>query len=125
MAQGMATIEVIDRENLQENCRIVGTHLLEGLKRLEKKHIPIGEVRGMGLMIGVEIVKSRESREPAPAATVEIMELAKERGLLIGKGGLSGNVLRIKPPMCFTRDNADFLINVLDECFTHLKNEPV
>ena len=121
MAQGMATIEVIDRENLQENCRIVGTHLIEGLKRLEKKHIPIGEVRGMGLMTGIEIVKSRESREPAPAATVEIMELAKERGLLIGKGGLFGNVLRIKPPMCFTRDNADFLINVLDECFTHLE----
>jgi len=121
MAQGMATLEVIEQENLQENCRITGEYLLEGLKRLQGKHPLIGEVRGMGLMLGAELVKSQESREPAIAETAEIMEQTKERGLLIGKGGLFGNVLRIKPPMCFTKENADFLVKVLDESLTALR----
>ncbi|HRS00317.1 MAG TPA: aminotransferase class III-fold pyridoxal phosphate-dependent enzyme, partial [Candidatus Sumerlaeia bacterium] len=121
MAQGMATLEVIEQENLQENCRITGEYLLEELKRLQGKHPLIGEVRGMGLMLGAELVKSQESREPAIAETAEIMEQTKERGLLIGKGGLFGNVLRIKPPMCFTKENADFLVKVLDESLTALR----
>ena len=75
----------------------------------------------MGLMLGAELVKSQESREPAIAETAEIMEQTKERGLLIGKGGLFGNVLRIKPPMCFTKENADFLVKVLDESLTALR----
>jgi alanine-glyoxylate transaminase/(R)-3-amino-2-methylpropionate-pyruvate transaminase len=80
----------------------------------------IGEVRGMGLMLGIELVESRESRSPAPAATAELLELAKDRGLLIGKGGLYGNVLRIKPPMCITENDADFLLEVLDDCLKTL-----
>jgi alanine-glyoxylate transaminase/(R)-3-amino-2-methylpropionate-pyruvate transaminase len=66
-------------------------------------------------MLGVELVRDRESKEPADKETADVLELAKDRGLLLGKSGLYGNVLRIKPPMCLTRDDADFLVECLDE----------
>ena len=69
----------------------------------------------MGLMLGVELVRDRESKEPATSETADVLELCKERGLLLGKGGLAGNVLRIKPPMCLSMDDADFLVDCLDE----------
>ena len=72
----------------------------------------------MGLMLGVELVRDRQSKEPATGETADLVELCKERGLLIGKGGLAGNTLRIKPPMCLTRDDADFLVDCLDEVLT-------
>ncbi|MEE9212339.1 MAG: aminotransferase class III-fold pyridoxal phosphate-dependent enzyme, partial [Phycisphaeraceae bacterium] len=75
----------------------------------------IGEVRGMGLMLGVELVRNRQSKQPATAQTADLVEQCKDRGLLLGKGGLSGNVLRIKPPMCVTKDDADFIADCLDE----------
>jgi alanine-glyoxylate transaminase/(R)-3-amino-2-methylpropionate-pyruvate transaminase len=120
MAQGIATLEEIDEQGLQENCARIGAKLMEGFRRLQRQHEVIGEVRGMGLMLGIELVESRESRSPAPAAAAEVLELAKERALLIGKGGLYGNVLRIKPPMCITERDADFLLEVLDDCFKAL-----
>jgi alanine-glyoxylate transaminase / (R)-3-amino-2-methylpropionate-pyruvate transaminase len=115
MTQGLATLEVIDSENIQQNALRVGNHLRERLLELQERHALIGEVRGMGLMLGVELVRDRQTKEPATAETVRVLELCKERGLLIGKGGLYGNVLRIKPPMCLTRDDADFLADCLDE----------
>jgi alanine-glyoxylate transaminase/(R)-3-amino-2-methylpropionate-pyruvate transaminase len=66
-------------------------------------------------MLGVELVRDRESKEPATAEAVQVLELAKDRGLLLGKSGLFGNVLRIKPPMCLTKDDADFIADCLDE----------
>jgi len=69
-------------------------------------------------MLGVELVRDRTTKDPASAETVDVLELAKERGLLIGKGGLFGNVLRIKPPMCVTKDDADFLVETIDEVLT-------
>ena len=66
-------------------------------------------------MLGVELVRDRKTKEPANTETADVMELCKERGLLIGKGGLFGNTLRIKPPMCLTNDDADFLVDCLDE----------
>ncbi|MBU0518505.1 aspartate aminotransferase family protein [bacterium] len=120
MAQGIATLEEIDEQGLQENCARIGTRLMEGLERLQSQYPLIGEVRGMGLMIGVELVTSRENREPASAAAAEVLELAKDAGLLIGKGGLYGNVLRIKPPMCITENDADFILEALDGCFKQL-----
>jgi 4-aminobutyrate aminotransferase-like enzyme len=122
-AQGIATLEVIEKEGLQENSRVVGEHLMEGLRKLDRKYSLIGEVRGMGLMVGVELVKTPEGREPASEATADVFEMAKDLGVLIGKGGLFGNVLRIKPPMCFTKDNADFLVEVLDECLKNVSNK--
>lgn len=117
MAQGLATLRVIDEEKIQNNALTIGTHLKNRLLELQQKHAIIGEVRGMGLMIGVELVTDRKTKEPAKAQAVEVLELAKERGLLIGKGGLYGNVLRIKPPMCLTKDDADFMADCLDEVF--------
>lgn len=118
MTQGLATLEIIDRDNIQQNAREVGGHLKARLEELQERHELIGEVRGLGLMLGVELVRDRQSKEPADTETAEVMELAKQRGLLIGKGGLQGNTLRIKPPMCLTKDDADFLADCLDECLT-------
>jgi alanine-glyoxylate transaminase/(R)-3-amino-2-methylpropionate-pyruvate transaminase len=115
MTQGMATLEIIDRDQLQENARLVGGHLQDRLAELAQRHAIIGEVRGMGLMLGVELVKDRATKEPAGEITLAVLELARERGLLLGRGGLYGNVLRIKPPLCITRDDADFVADCLDE----------
>lgn len=115
VTQGLATLEVIDNENLQENARVVGAHLRERLLELQERHALIGEVRGMGLMIGVELVRDRRTKEPASKDAVSVLELAKERGLLLGKGGLDGNTLRIKPPLCITKADADFIADCLDD----------
>ena len=72
----------------------------------------------MGLMIGVEAVKNRKTKEPDRETIAEVLEQCRERSLLIGKGGLFGNVLRIKPPMCITEADVDFMLAVLDESFT-------
>ena len=84
------------------------------------KHALIGDVRGMGLMLGVELVRDRKTKEPANTETAEIVEQARTRGLLIGKGGFYGNVLRIKPPMCITLEDADYIIGCLDEIIGEL-----
>ena len=118
MTQGLATLEVIDSEGIQQNALAVGGHLKDRLLELQERQPLIGEVRGMGLMLGVELVRDRQTKEPATAETADLVELCKERGLLIGKGGLAGNTLRIKPPMCLTRDDADFLVDCLDEVLT-------
>ena len=114
-AIGRAVLRVIDREGLQQNSLEVGAHLKAGLEKLAAKHSLIGEVRGMGLLLGVELVKDRRTKEPAKEECAAVFEQAREQGLLIGKGGLWGNTLRITPPMCITREDADFLVAVLDD----------
>jgi alanine-glyoxylate transaminase/(R)-3-amino-2-methylpropionate-pyruvate transaminase len=113
--QGKATLEIIERENLQARCGVLGGRLLAGLRGLQAKHNLIGEVRGKGLMIGVDLVKDRGTKEPASEACARVFETAKDLGLLIGKGGLKGNVLRIKPPMCWSEADVDFALEVLDQ----------
>ncbi|HTH46537.1 MAG TPA: aminotransferase class III-fold pyridoxal phosphate-dependent enzyme [Candidatus Limnocylindria bacterium] len=114
-AQGKAVLEVIEREGLQANSLRVGNHLKAGFNKLAGKHSLIGEVRGLGLMLGVEMVKDRTTKVPAKEECAAVFEKCRELGLLIGKGGLHGNTLRIKPPMCLTLADADFLLAVLDE----------
>jgi alanine-glyoxylate transaminase / (R)-3-amino-2-methylpropionate-pyruvate transaminase len=115
MTQGLATLEVIDSEGIQANALKVGGHLKARLLNLQERQPLIGEVRGMGLMLGVELVRDRVTKEPASTETAEVLELCRTRGLLVGKGGINGNVLRIKPPMCLTVDDADFLVDCLEE----------
>lgn len=119
-AIGQAVLEVIEREGLQENSLKVGGHLKAGLQALQKKHSLIGDVRGLGLMLGVELVKDPKTKEPAKAECVAVFERARALGLLIGKGGFHGNVLRIKPPMCITTADADFLLAVLDQALSEV-----
>ena len=119
-AQGMAVLEIIEREKLQENALKIGSQLLAGLNRLKEKHNLIGDVRGKGLMLGVELVKDRKTKEPAKAESAQVMESAKDMGLLLGKGGLHGQTVRFSPPMCVTRADADFLLEVLDRAFSQL-----
>lgn len=119
-AGGKAVLEVIERENLQQNCLEVGNYLIAGLNGLKSRHEVVGDVRGKGLMLGVELVKDRKTKEPAKKTTASVFERAKELGLLVGKGGLNSNVIRIKPPMCITRDDAQFIISVLDTALSEL-----
>ena len=113
-AAGLAVLDVIDTDGLQENSRVVGGRLKTGLERLMRSHALIGDVRGMGLMLGVELVRDRATKEPAKNETLDVLEAAREAGVLIGKGGLDGNVLRIKPPMCITKADVDFALDVFD-----------
>ena len=121
MAAGLAVLDVIDEDGLQENSRVIGARLKRGLEQLQSRHAIVGDVRGMGLMLGVELVRDRATREPAKAETLEVLEACREMGVLIGKGGLEGNVIRIKPPMCINADDADFTLEVLDRAFTRVK----
>jgi alanine-glyoxylate transaminase/(R)-3-amino-2-methylpropionate-pyruvate transaminase len=119
-AQGKAVLEVIDNEKLQENSLRVGNHLLTGLNELKQKHNLIGDVRGKGLMLGIELVKDRRTKEPAREECAQILETAKELGLLLGKGGLWGQTVRFSPPMCLNQQDADFLLEVLDQALQRL-----
>lgn len=119
-AQGRAVLQVIDREKLQLNSLNAGAYLRLGLEKLAEKHALIGEVRGLGLMLGVELVKDRAAKTPAKEECAQVFETCKDLGLLIGKGGLFGNTLRIKPPMCINRVDADFLLAVLDEALRRI-----
>ena len=118
MAQCDATLDIILSENIQDHALQIGNYLMDGLRDLQSRHKSIGDVRGKGLMIGVELVEDQTTKAPASAMCADVFEKAKDLGLLIGKGGLYGNVLRIKPPMCITRDDVDFMIRVLDIAFT-------
>lgn len=115
MAAGLAVLEVIEEEGLQRNASTVGGRLKTGLRELATRLPLIGDVRGMGLMLGVELVKDRGTKEPAKEAAMAVMERLREQGILVGKGGLYGNVLRIKPPMCLTKTDADFMVDCMDE----------
>ncbi len=113
-AIGMAVLDVIESEGLQENARRVGEHLLHGLRRIKDSHPLVGDVRGLGLYIGVELVESRETREPATQKASRVKERLREHGILLSTDGPDDNVLKIKPPMVFTIPDAERLISTLD-----------
>ena len=111
-----AVIDFIEQQNLLTNCTETGGYLRGRLEELKDKHEVIGDVRGMGLMQALELVEDRQSKAPATAATATLMEAARENRLLIGKGGMFGNVLRITPPMNVGRADVDQFIELLDRC---------
>jgi alanine-glyoxylate transaminase / (R)-3-amino-2-methylpropionate-pyruvate transaminase len=119
-AIGKAVLEVIEKENLQANALKLGNYILAGLNKLKEKHKVIGDVRGKGLLLGIEMVKDRATKVPASAECQQVLENARELGLLIGKGGLWGQTIRFAPPMCLTQADADFVLEVLDESFSTL-----
>lgn len=114
-AAGLAVLEVIERERLVENAAAVGEYVLQSLKRLQSRHGIIGDVRGRGLFFGIDLVTSRESRTPATAETKRIVNRMRERGILMGHIGEHGNVLKLRPPLPFSKDNADLLTSTLDD----------
>jgi 4-aminobutyrate aminotransferase len=120
-AASLATLEVMEEEATPQHIAEVGDYLRAGLEKLQDKYPLIGDVRGMGLMQGVEMVKDRQTKEPAPEAVVAVFEQTRARGLLIGKGGMYNNVLRIAPPLIATKEHVDEALNILDHAFAQVQ----
>lgn len=119
-AVGNAVLDVIESESLQDNARAVGDHLLAGLSTLAERHAVIGDVRGLGLYIGVELVKDRHTKEPDAELAADVVNAVKARGILLSTDGPLHNVLKIKPPLVFTVNHADQLVETLDRVFQQL-----
>ena len=111
-AQGLATLEVLLEEDMQGNAKRLGAILIDGLQDLQKKFSCIGDVRGRGLMVGIELVED-EDKTPATQLTEDVFELCREMGLIIGKGGYESNVIRIKHPLCVNETDIAFMLEVL------------
>ncbi|CAH0546461.1 unnamed protein product [Brassicogethes aeneus] len=119
---GITVLDIIEDENLQQNSKTVGTHLLLELEKLKTEFPVIGDVRGKGLMIGVELVSKESTTEPLDLSKImKIWEYCRDNGVILGKGGIYGNVFRIKPPMCISREDADFTVSILKDALTKFK----
>jgi alanine-glyoxylate transaminase / (R)-3-amino-2-methylpropionate-pyruvate transaminase len=113
--QALETLTILEEENTLQKATHLGKIILEGLREFQKSSKIVGEVRGQGLLIGVELVKDKKSKAYGTEETLAVMEETRNRGLLIGKGGFYGNVIRITPPLCITEDDAQSLIKILCE----------
>jgi 4-aminobutyrate aminotransferase-like enzyme len=114
MATGLAVLDVIEAEGIQQHAHEVGDYLMGKLRELMLQHAIIGDVRGHGLFIGVELVRDRQTKVPAVPEIDDIVEEMKERGFLLSTDGPLHNVLKIKPPMTFNKEDADALVYHLD-----------
>ncbi|QUS54246.1 aminotransferase class III-fold pyridoxal phosphate-dependent enzyme [Pseudovibrio brasiliensis] len=114
-AVGLSVLNVIERDGLRENARVVGDYILSGFHKMMEKYEFIGDVRGMGLFLGVELVKDRKTKEPATDMAKRVANRAKDLGILMGTEGPYDNVLKMRPPMIFSKENADYLLDVLDQ----------
>ncbi len=113
----MANLDVLIRDDLQGNAKARGGELKTGLQRLSEKYDYIGEVRGKGLALACEIVEDRKTKKPDQARTAKLLENAKSHGLLIGKGGFYGNVIRMAPPMSITKEEISEALDKLEKVF--------
>jgi 4-aminobutyrate aminotransferase-like enzyme len=111
-AAGLAVLDVIENENLQANALDVGQYLVDGLWRLAETHTCIGDVRGTGLFLAVELVTERDQRTPATELTARVVNDLRDRGVLTGSIGPSANILKLRPPLVLTKDDADYLLGV-------------
>lgn len=116
-AASLAVIEVMEEEASPQHVAEVGGHFRAGLERLQEKYPLIGDVRGKGLMQGVEMVLDRSTKQPATREVNALFEETRQRGLLIGKGGLYGNTLRLAPPLTANKDHVDEALEILDHAF--------
>ncbi|XP_050664844.1 alanine--glyoxylate aminotransferase 2, mitochondrial isoform X1 [Leptidea sinapis] len=112
---GKAVLKVIEEEKLQENCKVVGKYFIEQLMELQKVYPMIGDIRGKGLMLGLELVRPGTKEPLASELVANVLENAKDLGVLLGRGGRWANVIRIKPPMCVNSKDIDFAISVMNE----------
>jgi len=117
-AGALANLNYILDNDLQKNAAEVGGYLKERLREMAQKHPVIGEVRGRGLMLGIELIGPKE--EPDPEAAVRLLEACRERGLLVGKGGIKANSIRISPPMIVTREAAEEAAAILEEALAEV-----
>jgi 4-aminobutyrate aminotransferase-like enzyme len=113
-AAGLAVLDVLEEEKLQENALRVGTHLKNRLQELQKRHALIGDVRGSGLFLGVDLVVDRNTREPAPLQASYVVNRLRECGILTGTDGPHHNVIKLRPPLVFTEKDADLFVSTLD-----------
>jgi len=121
-AAALAVLDVIDEEDLLENARQVGRHLERGLTELANEHEIIGNVRGSGLFWGIDLVRDRESRRPVDRVEAKhVVSSICKAGVLMGLMGRHGNVLKLRPPLPFSRDNADHALEVIDGCLRDLR----
>lgn len=116
-------MEVIERQGLQQHAAKVGNHLLSELYQLAKRRKLIGDVRGVGLFIGIELVRDRKIRTPATAEAMHIVSRMKEEKILVSSDGPDNNILKLKPPMVFTIENADHFIATLDNVLQEFEDE--
>jgi 4-aminobutyrate aminotransferase-like enzyme len=114
-AAASAVLDVLEEEKLMENARVVGDYVVAGLRRLADKHPIIGDVRGKGMFFAAELVKDRKTKEPDGATAKRLINGMRDRGVLISRIGPHDNVLKIRPPMVFTKEHADLLLETLDE----------
>ncbi|MFK4822576.1 aminotransferase class III-fold pyridoxal phosphate-dependent enzyme [Ochrobactrum quorumnocens] len=116
-AAGLAVLNVIERDGLRKNALEVGNYLLDGFREMQTRFDIIGDVRGQGLFLGIELVMNRKTKAPATALAQRINDGARQRGILMGTEGPHDNVLKMRPSMVFSRDNADHLLSVLNDSF--------
>jgi 4-aminobutyrate aminotransferase-like enzyme len=119
-AQAKATMDIIEEEGMIANAKAMGKLLMDGLKDIMKNNPLVGDVRGRGLMMGMEMVKDKTSKVHAPDEALQLMDLCREKGLLLGKGGLGGNVMRIAPPLSINKDEVAFMLKTIDECLREI-----
>jgi 4-aminobutyrate aminotransferase-like enzyme/Ser/Thr protein kinase RdoA (MazF antagonist) len=119
-AAALAVLDVIEEEGLQENARTTGAYLLAGLEDLQRRHAVIGDVRGRGLLVGVDLVTDRSTREPATSTAGAVAEAMRDEGVLIGTTGPHDNVLKVRPPLVFGPEHADQLVETLDRVLSSL-----
>jgi len=119
-AVGLAVLDVIEQEKLQENALTTGMHLNAGLAELAARHHLIGDIRGAGLFKAVELVVDRESRQPASDLAARVVNGLRSRQILAGRTGKYDNILKLRPPMVFSKENADYFLQVFDEVLVDL-----
>jgi 4-aminobutyrate aminotransferase-like enzyme len=122
-AQAKATIDVITEEKLSDNALNMGRRIVDGIEQMMARHDLIGDVRGRGLLLGMELVRDRKTKEHATEEAARLMDLCKDRGVLLGKGGLNGNVIRIAPPLTIRAEQVDHMLGVIDQSLAELGGE--
>jgi 4-aminobutyrate aminotransferase-like enzyme len=113
-AAGLGVLDVLEEEHLQENALRVGNYLIARLKSLQEKYALIGDVRGSGLFLGLDLVLDRETRESAPKQASYVVNRLRDCGILTGTDGPHHNVLKLRPPLIFSQADADLFVSTLD-----------